>query len=162
MESWRANLELAIKAFKTEKKVRSATNLGEQVILTLIRGRTPHNDDILLVLGIFAVNERKDLIVDDAGIGIVHSAVTADEQLRGSLPRSLVREQLTELRVGIDDVGNTLGGIETCDLDDVVASGEGKGVHLVLGAEATELAHVELRIPWVKLFVQTIEPVNTC
>lgn len=41
----------------------------------------------------------------------------------------------------------TFRGIETCDLDNVVTLRPPELVHLLLGAKAPELSHVELRIP---------------
>ncbi len=120
----------------------------------MIAGREPHGDDILgELLGLTAVHELHDLVVDDAGIRVVHGTVTADEQLRGFLVRYLALEHLTELDVRVDNVRDTLGRVEASNLDDVITGGPLELVHLVLQAQAAELAHVELRVPRRKLLV---------
>jgi hypothetical protein len=59
---------------------------------------------------ILVVNQLHDLIVDDAGVGIVDSSVTANQQLRvlflSGVERFLVEEN-AEFSIGVDDIGNT-------------------------------------------------------
>lgn len=67
-------------------------------------------------------------------------------------------EELTQPVVGIDDIGDALGGVEASHLYDVVAFGPLELIHLLLRAEAAELSHVVLGVPRIKLLVETIEP----
>lgn len=88
--------------------------------------------------------------------------MATDQELRCLLLGRLASllQELTKARVGVNDVGDTLGGIEPRDLDDVIASRPLQFVHLFFEAQATELAHVVLRVPWVEVLVQAIEPIQ--
>ena len=104
----------------------------------------------------------QNLIIDNAGIRVIDSAVSTDQELGdlGFLGLSVGCEEFTELGVRLKDVGDTLGGIETGDLDDILAAWPPKLVHLLLDAHTPELAHVELSIPDAKFLVQTIKPIS--
>ena len=104
------------------------------------------------------MDKLHDLIVDDARIGVVDRAVPADEHLRRLDARVLLREQLAEARVRVDQVRDALGRVEARDLHDVVAHRPPELGHLVLDAQLPELAHVELRVPLVQVLVEPVEP----
>ena len=130
---------------------------------TLIARRKPHHNDILGVLFvIIGCNQVHDLIVDDACIRVIDGTVTTDQELRCLFIRRLasILQELAKARVRVDDVGDALGGIEPCDLDNVIALRPLEFVHLLLEAQATELAHIELRVPWVEVLVQSVEPMQ--
>lgn len=104
------------------------------------------------------MDELDDLIVDDTGIRIVDSTMSANQELGDVLLGVISRQHLAELRIRIDDVGDTLCRIEAGDLHDVLAGRPLQLMHLVLVAQVAELAHVELSIPVVELLVETVEP----
>jgi hypothetical protein len=105
-----------------------------QMKRTLITGRQPHDDDVLRILLILvAVDEAHRLIVDERRVRVVDRAMSTDEELRRSSIRNVVLlEQLTQPRVRINDVGNAFGGVEARYLDDILAGGPGKLIHLLL------------------------------
>jgi len=136
--------------------------MGRESERTLIAGRQPHDDDVLDVLDVWlARQDLHRLVVDNAGIWVVYSTVSAEEQLRVLVLAqfwAVLVQQLTKLVVRVDHSGDTLGGVEASDLNDVVALGPLELVHLFLGAQGAELAHVVLRVPGVEVLVETIEP----
>ncbi len=94
------------------------------------------------------MDKSRDLVVDDAGIRVVNSAMSTNEQLRDlCYGADTTLKQDAELGVRIDDVGNTLGWIETSDLDNKDALGPYELVHLIFGAQAAGLTKIELRNP---------------
>ena len=73
-----------------------------------------------------------------------------DEKLGHGFFKLPVRlEQLPESDVGVDDIRNALGWIETSDLNDIVTGGPLQLMHLLLSTKASELSHIKLRIPSV-------------
>jgi len=87
-----------------------------------------------------------NLIIDDAGVRVVDGAVSADQEL-GSVrffKLSTRSEEFTELGVRLENVWDTLGGVESSDLNNVSTAGPSELVHLLLDAHAPELAHVVL------------------
>ena len=130
--------------------------------LTLVTWGNPHNDDILGVLLVLGDNQVENLVIDNTSVRIVDSTVSADQEL-GDLrffSLSVSGEEFAELGVGLEDVGDTLRGIEPSNLDNIFTTGPPKLVHLLLDAQAPELAHVKLRVPDSELFVQAIEPIG--
>ena len=102
------------------------------------------------------------MVIDNTSVRIVDSAVSTDQEL-GDLrffSLSVRGEEFAELGVRLEDVGDTLGGIESGNLDNIFTAGPTKLVHLLLDAQAPELAHVKLRVPDAELFVQTIKPIG--
>ena len=104
----------------------------------------------------------ENLVIDDAGVRIVDGTVTTDQELGNlrSFELSARREEFAELDVRLKDVGNTLGGVEPSNLDNISTAGPPELVHLLLDTHAPELAHVELRVPDAELLVQSIEPIG--
>jgi hypothetical protein len=100
------------------------------------------------------------LVINDARIGVVHSTVTADQQLRliFLVEVGLLPEELTESDIRVYDARDTLGRVEASDLYDVVAFRPSQRIHLFFRAEVVELAHVVLGVPRGKLLVEAIEP----
>ena len=101
---------------------------------TLITRWDPHDNDILRILFVtVGIDQVHDLIVDDASIWVIDGTVTTDQELRrlclGGL--SSVLQEFAKARVGVDDVGNTLGRIEPCDLDDILAGRPLELMHLL-------------------------------
>ena len=103
-----------------------------------------------------------NLVIDNASIRIIDGTVSTNQELGNlrylSLP--VLGEELAELGVRLEDVGDTLRGVESGNLDDIFTAGPPKLVHLLLDAQTPELAHVELRVPDAELFVQAIEPIG--
>lgn len=130
--------------------------------LTLVTWGNPHNDDILGVLVVLCGNQMENLVIDDASVRVIHGTVSADQELGnlGHFSPSVCGEEAAELGVGFEDVGDTLGGVESCDLDNILAAGPPELVHLLLDAHTPELAHVELGVPNAELLVQAIKPVG--
>ena len=130
--------------------------------LTLVTWGNPHNDDILGVLRVLGDNQVENLVIDNTSVRIVDSTVSTDQEL-GDLrffSLSVRGEEFTELGVRLEDVGDTLSGIESGNLDNIFTAGPPKFVHLLLDAQAPELAHVILRVPDAELFVQAIKPIG--
>ena len=155
-------MAFARRAFRTIVTVdQQADNSEARRERTLITRWDPHDNDILRVLLVIVGRDQvQDLIVDDASIRVIDGTVTTDQELGrlflGGLAGLL--QELAKARVGVDDVGDTLGRIEPCDLDDVIAGRPLQLVHLLFDTQAAELAHIVLRIPWGKVLVQPIEP----
>ena len=104
----------------------------------------------------------ENLVIDDAGVRVVDGTVSTDQEL-GSLrffDLSARREEFAELGVRLENVGNTLGRVESSNLDNISTAGPPELVHLFLDTHAPEFAHVELRVPDAELLVQTIEPIG--
>lgn len=99
-------------------------------------------------------------VVDDGGVGVVDSRVATDQELSVIILFAVwVRlEQMPVLDVGIDDIRDTLGGIESGNLNEVFQLGPLEFVHLLFGAEGAELAHVECGVPIIQMLVETIQP----
>lgn len=102
------------------------------------------------------------LVIDNASVRIIDGAVATDQELGNLrfLSLSVRSEEFTELGVRLEDVGDTLSGVEPGNLDDISTAGPLELVHLLLDTHAPELAHVVLRVPDAELLVQTIEPVG--
>ena len=130
------------------------------MIRTLIARRATHDDEVLRVFCVLAVNELHSLVVDDARIGVIDGTVTTDEHLGRLHIGCLLRHQLAEARVRVDHVRDTLRGVEPGNLDDVIAQGPAELRHLLLDAERAELAHVVLTVPVAELLVEAVEPVG--
>lgn len=128
--------------------------------LTLIAGRAAHDNNVARILLIRRVYERCDGIVDDARIGVVHRAVTADQELWHFVVGDLAGGEAAEACVRVDNVRDALARVETRDLDYVLARGPRKLVHLLLHAQRAELAHVVLRVPRIEVLVQPVEPAH--
>ena len=128
----------------------------------MVTGGTPHDDKVLGVLSILGVNQVDNLIVDDACIGVIDGTVTTDEHLRSliSIVVLVSLQQFTELGVRVNNVGDTLGRIESGNLDNVVTFRPLELGHLLLDAKAAEFSHIETRIPRLHLFVKSVEPGN--
>ena len=122
----------------------------------------PHDDDILGILPVLGGDQVEDLVIDNAGVRVVDGTVSTDQELGslGFFNLSALREEFTELGVGLEDVGNTLGWVESSNLDNISTAGPPELVHLLLDAHTPELAHVVLRVPDAELLVQTIEPIG--
>ena len=157
-------MAFAKRAFRTvvtvDQQVDNDEARGER---TLVTRWDPHDNDILRVLFVIVGSDQvHDLIVDDASIRVINGTVTTEQELRrlflGGLAGRL--QELAKARVGVDDVRDTLGRIEPCDLDEVIAGRPLQFSHLLFDAQAAELAHVVLRIPGVEVLVQSIEPVS--
>ena len=103
-----------------------------------------------------------NLVVDDACVRVINGAVSADQELWNLrfFKLSALGEEFTEFGVRLEDVGNPLGGVESSNLNDVFAARPLELVHLLLDAQAPELAHIELRVPDAEFLVQTIKPIG--
>ena len=64
-----------------------------------------------------------------------------------------------ELNVRLEDMGDTVGGIESSSLDDISAAGPSELLHPFLDTHTRDLAHAELRVSDPELLVQTISPI---
>jgi len=130
--------------------------------LTLVTWGNPHNDNILGVLLVLAGDQVENLVIDNASIRIIDGTMSTDQELGNLrfLSLSVSREERTELGVRLEDVGDTLGGIESGNLDDIFATGPLELVHLLFDAHAPELAHVVLRVPDAELLVKAIKPIG--
>ena len=104
----------------------------------------------------------ENLVIDNTSVRIIDGTVATDQELGNFrfLGLSVGGEEFAELGIRLEDVGDTLGGVESGDLDDVFTAGPLELVHLLLDAHAPELAHVVLRIPDAELLVQTIKPIG--
>ena len=133
-----------------------------EIQLTLVTWGDPHNNDILGVLVVLCGNQMEDLVVDNASVRVIDGTVSADQELGnlGHFGLSVFGEEFAELGVGFENVGDTLGGVESCNLDDIFAAGPRKFIHLLLDAHAPELAHVELRVPDTEFLIQAIKPIG--
>lgn len=78
------------------------------------------------------------------GLGDVEFETFMSGELRSDVGNSTHREEFTELAARVGDVGNTLGGVESSDLEGMSAAGPPELVHLLLDAYALDLTHVEL------------------
>lgn len=150
-----------MRAFRTvvavDQQISNGVANGEH---TLVARWDPHDNNILRVLlVIVGCDQVHNLIVYDAGIRVIDSTVTADQELRRLFLSPAGRlQEFAKARVGVDDVGNTFGRIEPRDLDDVVADRPLELVRLLFNAQTAELAHVVLRVPWAEVLIQSIEP----
>ena len=104
----------------------------------------------------------EDLVIDNAGVRVINGTVSANQELGdlGLVCLSVGSEKFTELGVRLEDVWDTLGGIETGNLDDVFTARPLEFVRLLLDAHAPEFAHVVLSVPDAKFLVQTIKPIS--
>lgn len=66
-----------------------------------------------------AVDVFDDGVVDYRAVGVVDGAVAADEELGGCDVGFGLLEEVTECCVGLEDVEDSFGRVETGDLDDV-------------------------------------------
>ncbi len=69
-------------------------------------------------------------------------------------------EEASESNVRVDDIRNSLGWVESSNLDNVVPVWPLELVHLLFETKVAELSHVEGRVPWSKFFVETIKPIG--
>ena len=131
--------------------------------LTLVTWGNPHDNNILGVLLILGSNQVENLVIDNTGVGVIDGTVSTDQELRSLsfFNLSARGEEFAELGVRLENVGDTLGGVESGNLDDVSTAGPSELVHLLFDAHAPELAHIELRVPDAELLVQTIEPIGS-
>ena len=163
MESWRATWALSKRAFKTWGRGDKNDFLSvKKSQLTLVTWGNPHNDDILGVLLVLGGNQVENFVIDNTSVRIIDGTVSADQELGnlGFFGLSVRGEESTELGVRLEDVLDTLSGVESGNLDDIFTARPPKLVHLLLDAQAPELAHVELRVPDAELFVQAIKPIG--
>jgi hypothetical protein len=101
------------------------------------------------------------LVIYNDGIGIIHSSMTANQQLRLVVlvhVRSVRLEEFAELHVRVNDVRNTLRWVEASNLYKIFAIRPFELVHLFFGAKVAEFGHVIVRVPGMKLFVETVQP----
>jgi hypothetical protein len=129
---------------------------------TLIARRQPHHNNVIRVFSVgFRRNELHDLIVDDACIRVIDGSVPTKQQLRVIvLIKICLEEELAELGVRIDDIWNSFGRVESSDLHNVIACRPLKFMHLLFRTQATEFAHIVLRIPRVKVLVEPVKPID--
>ena len=104
------------------------------------------------------MDEVCDLIVNDTSIRVVDSAMSTNEKLWDLIRGNFALEEYTELGIRVEDVGNTLGWVETSNLDDVFACRPAQLNHLLLDAQVAELSHVVLGVPRREFLVQAVEP----
>ena len=134
-----------------------------KVIRTLISRGQPHDGNILGISPVLGtLQQLQNLVVDPASIWIVDSTMSAKEELgnRFEIGDAVLLKELPKLAVRVDDGGNTLGGVEPCDLDKVFTIWPCELGHALFGAETTEFVHVVVRVPGTEIFVQAIEPVR--
>lgn len=134
----------------------------KEIRLTLVTGGDPHDNNVLGILLVLGGNQVENLIIDDASVRIVDGTVSTDQELVSFrfFGLSVIGKEFAVLGVGLEDMGNTLRGIETGNLDYVFATRPLELVHLLLDAHTPELAHVILGIPNAELLVQTIKPIG--
>jgi hypothetical protein len=126
----------------------------------LITGGKSHDANVGCKGGdVIFLQEGHDLIVDDCCVGIVNGAVPDDGELWCPGSGNLVVEDLSRFDVRANDVGDSLGGIETCDLDNVLAEGVEEFGHSPFIAHGAEHLHVVLLIVRPHRFAETIKPV---
>lgn len=123
------------------RELKYDMRVGEQGVDQLIVGVQTHDAHILDQVRIVALKLAHALIVDQTSIRVVNGTIAAHHQL-GDIGNAGLVALATELSIRVDDSGDTLRGIETSDLDDVLASGpielsperaNVSDVHLIMG-----------------------------
>lgn len=158
------------------RELQNHMGVGQERVDELIVGVQAHDADILDQVRIVSLELAHGLVVDQAGIGVIDGAVAADDQL-GNVGDACILAAAAELGVRVNDGGNTLGGIESRNLDDVLASrpvelsptSKSASSKLFLVREdlhalrvACNIVNVAIvtRIPLVEMLVQAVKPIS--
>jgi len=159
----------------TGGELEDDVRIGNDGVEKLIIGVQTHDANVLDEMGVVVLNLVHSLVINDAAIRIINGTVSTarevstcryqwmkddlHDELRNVSDTSLV-STATELSISINDGGNTLGGVESSNLGNVLADGI-----LELGHSRGMAGHVVdvgivTSIPLVEVLVQAIEPIG--